>query len=225
MKKISILVLAILAVTLTACSSSNTAKPAENSLSLTSERIQELRSEYPLSQASSPNVEMRDIPFEEVLSYADSVIIAEVVEQNPDLEVELIAEPGTPEGNLADKEKANGEGPPSADFISYKVKVRELVAGEEVSGDVNLIYNSELQDVEPQLQPGMEILTAIKKGVGDEQQGSYSFTRYGTYYVVDENYVLSAFQGQDEEMKSFTEQTDGKTLQNLIDRVRSIKTD
>ncbi|MEJ8307055.1 hypothetical protein [Saccharibacillus sacchari] len=168
-------------------------------------------------------MEMRDIPFEEVLSYADAVVVVTIGERNPDLEVGLITEPGTPEGNLSEKQEAQGAKPASATFISYQAQVKEAVAGAEVGQEINLIVSEELQSVEPVLQPGMEILTAIKKGIGEEQQNNYSFTRYGTYYVVDDNYVLSAFEAEDQDTSTFTEDTNGKTLENLIEKVQEIK--
>ncbi|MFS0868823.1 hypothetical protein AB3N00_02645 [Paenibacillus xylanilyticus] len=42
--------------------------------------------------------------------------------------------------------------------------------------------------------------------------------------VVDENYVLSAYQGESEERKSFTKQTDGNTLNNLVEQVKELWT-
>lgn len=69
----------------------------------------------------------------------------------------------------------------------------------------------------------MRIVAAIKKGVGEEQEGSYSFTRYGTYYVVDGDYVLSAFEGQTEEMKAFSRDTNGYKLDHLIAEIKALK--
>ena len=61
---------------------------------------------------------MRDIPFKEILDVADSVIVAEVIRQVADVSVELPAEPGTPEGKLAEKVKIRGFEPYKPTFIS-----------------------------------------------------------------------------------------------------------
>lgn len=120
-----------------------------------------------------------------MLDYTDSVIIVEVIQQMQDFSVDLITEPGTPEGNLAEKLEVSGEQPYKPEFTSFQV--------------------------------------AVKKGVGKEQEGSYSFTRYGTYYVVEDDYVLSAFEGQTEEMKAFSRETNGYKLNLLIAEIKALK--
>ncbi|WP_213536028.1 hypothetical protein [Paenibacillus sp. J45TS6] len=79
-----------------------------------------------------------------------------------------------------------------------------------------MMYNSELSDMEPYLRPGMKIIAAVKKMVGPQQEeGSYTFTRYGTYYIVDDHYVLSAFDSESKEISSFTNITNGRSINNL----------
>lgn len=194
----------------------------QNASSLSNERIAELRKEYPLSEGNPSLAQTVDVPFEQILEMSDSVIIAEVIKQNPNFKSTLTAEPGTPEGDAAEKDKARGIEPYKPTFVSYQVKVDEVIVGEDVEETTNLFYNADFVGTEPDLKPGMKIVASVKKGTAPEQQGSYSFTRYATYYVVDEDFVLSAYQGESEEMRSFTEQTDGKTLNNLIDQVKEL---
>jgi hypothetical protein len=146
------------------------------------------------------------------------VIIAEVIKQNENFQSTLSAEPGTPEGDFAEKDKAQGK----PTFVSYEVKVEEVIVGEDVKETTNLFYNADFIGVEPDLKPSMRIVTSVKKGTAPEQERSYSFTRYATYYVVDENYVISAYQGNTDEMRSFTNQTDGKTLSNLAEQIKEL---
>ncbi|MNE57576.1 hypothetical protein D3C80_1525480 [compost metagenome] len=141
----------------------------------------------------------------------------------PDFSVNLITEPGTPERNLAEKLKESGAQSYKPAFTAYQVKVDEVVTCNEVGDTINLIYNSDFKGIEPSLQQGMKIVVAVKNGVGEEQEGSYSFTRYGTYYVVEGDYVLSAFEGQSEEMKVFSQETNGKLLDNLISEIKALK--
>ncbi|MEK3796296.1 hypothetical protein MKX42_31630 [Paenibacillus sp. FSL R7-0204] len=209
---------------ITGCSSvTSSTSDMSSATSLSPEKIKELRKTYPVSTGSPQNVDLQDLTFKQVLDYTDSVIIAEVIQQMPDFSVDLITEPGTPEGNLAEKLEAAGEQPYRPEFTSFQVKVDEVVTGEEVGSTINLIYNSEFKGIEPELKPGMKIVVAVKKGVGKEQEGSYSFTRYGTYYVVEDDYVLSAFEGQSEEMRGFSQDTNGYKLDNLISEIKALK--
>ncbi|MCM3171769.1 hypothetical protein [Paenibacillus sp. MER 99-2] len=190
--------------------------------SLTDDRIEELREEYPLSAGSPAYVQTIDVSFDQILEISDAVIIAEVLKQNENFQATLSTEPGTPEGDFAEKDKAQGMEPYKPTFVSYKVKVHRVIVGEEVNENINLFYNADFVGVEPNLKPGMKIVTSIKEGTAPEQKGSYSFTRYATYYVVDDNYVLSAFQGNTEEMRNFTKQTDGKTLINMVEHIEEL---
>ncbi|WP_405106650.1 hypothetical protein MHH28_25345 [Paenibacillus sp. FSL K6-1217] len=65
--------------------------------------------------------------------------------------MDLITEPGTPEGNLAGKLEESGLQPYKPEFTSFQVKVDEVVTGEEVSSNINLIYNSEFRGLYPNL--------------------------------------------------------------------------
>lgn len=218
MKRITLTILLFsLALIVFGCSSDK-----QNASSLSNERIAELRKEYPLSEGNPSLAQTVDVPFEQILEMSDSVIIAEVIKQNPNFKSTLTAEPGTPEGDAAEKDKARGIEPYKPTFVSYQVKVDEVIVGEDVEETTNLFYNADFVGTEPDLKPGMKIVASVKKGTAPEQQGSYSFTRYATYYVVDEDFVLSAYQGESDEMRSFTEQTDGKTLNNLIDQVKEL---
>ncbi|MEO2260434.1 hypothetical protein ABGV43_26385 [Paenibacillus amylolyticus] len=218
MRKILITILFLSVVLVVMGCSSN--KPITSSLS--DERILELRKEYPLSEGNASLAQSVDVPFEQILEMSDAVIIAEVVKQNPSFQSTLTAEPGTPEGDAAEKDKAQGIEPYKPTFVSYEVKVDEVIVGEEVDETTNLFYNADFIGVEPDLEPGMKIVASVKKGTAPEQQGSYSFTRYATYYVVDDDYVLSAYQGKSEEMINFTNQTDGKTLNNLVEQIKEL---
>lgn len=215
--RISILQLLCLLVLLTGCAN---VAPAASSLS--PERINELRQEYPAVQGFPPNTMAREIPFRQVLEVADAVIIAEVVQPNPNFHSELPAEPNTPEGALTDKTNKQDLSPAVYEFVSYQVRVEEVIDGEPVQDTIDLFYNAEFQGFEPQLQSGMKIVTAIMSGTGDGQEGKYSFTRYGTYYIVEEEYVLSAYEGHSEELTTFASQTNGKRLAHLIRTIKEL---
>ena len=217
-----IIVSMLLLVFVTGCSN-HVSEDQSKVASLSSEQIKELRKDYPLSEGTPVNVNFKDLTFKEVLDHTDSVIIAEVVKQIPNFTVDLITEAGTPEGMLAEKQKETGVQPYKPEFISFQVNVEEVVAGEDVATTINLFYNSDFKGMEPELKPGMKMVVAIKKGVGPEQADSYSFTRYGTYYVVEGDYVLSAYEGEGKDIKRFNLQTNGKSLENLITEINNLK--
>lgn len=94
---------------------------------LEQKRIQELREDYPITTGTPAYLNIRDVPFNEILDFADSVIVAEVVNQVEDVSVELSAESGTPEGNLAEQDKVREIEPYKPIFVSYEVTVDEVM--------------------------------------------------------------------------------------------------
>lgn len=189
---------------------------------LPQERIKELREEYPLSTNTPATISMREVSFREVMTYGDGVVVAEVMKVLPNFRVELTTDPGTPERKMADKDRANGVTPYQPEFISYQVKVHEVVTGDHVAEDTFLFYNADFAGMEPELKPGMKIIAVVKKGTTGEQLGGYSFTRYGTYYIVDVNYVLAAYEGESEELRGFTEETNGIQLDAFMDKIKNL---
>ncbi|MCP1187422.1 hypothetical protein [Paenibacillus sp. 1781tsa1] len=212
----------VLTVSLAGCSApfSNSHEGAGNRLS--PERMEELRKEYPLSTDTPVLINIREVSFREIMDFADSVIVAEVVSSLPNFSVDLPVAPGTPEGDFAEKDRAAGLVPYKPEFITYKVKVHKVLTGEDVEKDTFLFYNADFAGVEPELKPGMKIIAVVKKGTTGEQLGGYSFTRYGTYYIVDGDYVLAAYEGESEELRVFTEETNGIQLDSFIDKIKNL---
>ncbi|MET3939212.1 hypothetical protein ABIC22_002024 [Paenibacillus sp. PvP094] len=216
------LISVVLLIGLTSCSTpfSNSRDDAGNRLSLN--RIAELREEYPLSTGVPPTINMREVSFREMMDFGEAVIIAEVMSELPNFSVDLTAVPGTPEGDSAEKDQDAGIGPYKPEFIAYKVKVLQVVTGEGVNEDTFLFYNADFAGMEPELKPGMRIVTVVKKGTTGEQVEGYSFTRYGTYYIVDGDYVLSAYEGESEELREFTEKTNGIQVDSFIQKIKEL---
>ncbi|NMI06836.1 hypothetical protein HF638_22880 [Paenibacillus sp. SZ31] len=209
-------------VSLTGCSSPFSESHNTAGIRLSSDRIKELREQYPLSTGVPATINMREVSFNEIMAFGDGVVVAEVVKVLPSFRVELSTEPGTPERKMADKDRANGMTPYQPDFISYEVKVHEVVTGDDLAEDTFLFYNADFAGVEPELKPGMEIIAVVKKGTTGEQLGGYSFTHYGTYYIVDDDYVLAAYEGESEELRDFTEQTNGIQLDAFMDKIKNL---
>jgi len=209
-------------VSLTGCSSPFSESFNAVGSRLSSDRMKELRKQYPRSTGVPATINMREVSFREVMAFGDSVVVAEVMNVLPSFRVELRTEPGTPERKMADKDRANGMTPYQPEFISYGVKVHEVVTGDDVAEDTFLFYNADFAGVEPELKPGMKIIAVVKKGTAEEQLGGYSFTRYGTYYIVDGEYVLAAYEGESEELRDFTEQTNGIQLDAFMDKIKNL---
>ncbi|WP_307541144.1 hypothetical protein [Paenibacillus sp. W4I10] len=98
----------------------------------------------------------------------------------------------------------------------------KVVTGEDVEKDTFLFYNADFAGMEPDLKPGTRIVTTVKKGSSPEQSGGYSFTRYGTYYIVDGDYVFNAYEGDSEELREFTEETNGIQLDSFIQKIKNL---
>jgi len=106
------------------------------------------------------------------------------------------------------------------EFIQRKLKVEKLVAGAPVNDEVILSLNAMFKDIEPQFKTGMKILIALEKG-NYMHEGKYFFSRYGTYYIVEENYVLPAYEKVDYDSKKLT----GASLDQLITTIQSVRED
>lgn len=69
---------------------------------------------------------------------------------------------------------------------------------------------------EPELKTGMNILVGMTEGTG-VHQGTYFFTRFSTYYIVDGDYVLSAVDD------AFSKQMNGQKVGCLVEKVTEIR--
>lgn len=189
---------------------------------LSQDRLQELREDYPLSSQSLVTPWMKKVTFREIMDFSDAVVVAEVVSVLPDFSMLITTEPDTPERTMTEKQETTGMTPYEAEFVSYKVKVHEVITGGDVAKETFLFYNAAFAAFDPKLMPGQRIVTAIKKGVESEQRGGYYSSRYGTYYIVDGDYVLSAYEGFSNEALEFTKQTNGIKLDQFVKKVRSL---
>lgn len=164
--------------------------------SLDEERLNELRSKYPLYEEDPPLIDMRKPKLEDLVKRADAFILAEVTEVLPDYTVELITDSDTPEGKLYEKWKEYGM-QNTASFMQFKVRVIEDITAESsgkegILGDIVIAMNAQFRGYTPEPEPGMRIVTPVAKGEG-KHDGKYFYSKYGFYYVTDDNYVLPAY--------------------------------
>lgn len=181
---------------------------------LSQERLEDLRKEYPAYNEDPPFASIARPTFESIMERSETVVIGEVVSELPEYTVELV-KPDTTDQIIDDKAKSQGLSNSTASFKQYEIKVIKHIAGEPVEDTIPIAYNADFVGYEPALKPGMSIITGIAKGK-DVHEGKYFFTRFGTYYIVDDQYVLSAVDD------GFSKTMNGRTLDDLIDRILQI---
>jgi hypothetical protein len=186
--------------------------------SLTSSRVDELRSQYPLYLENPHHINMIEPNFNQIIEHSDGFVLAEVIEQLPEYEVNLIDDTDTSEGKIFEKGKEFGLRD-TATFIQYKIRLIEEITGDqfieenEPSTEIIISVNSEFEGYIPELKPGMKIVTSIKRGEG-KHEGKYGFSKYGFYYVTDSGHVLSAYN------ESKNDKFTGKKLEILKAKIK-----
>ncbi|WP_239328410.1 hypothetical protein [Paenibacillus sp. ACRRX] len=158
---------------------------------------------------------MKKQSFQEVTKLTETIITAEVIGELPEYDIDLTGLPNTPENKINQKRKQNGLSTLTATFTQYEVKVLETINGNPVTGNIKLVYNSVFRGIEPDLKKGMKIVTAIAAGKL-AHEGKYYFTRYGTYYIVDNDFVLSAVDDE------FSIKMNGRLLKEFIEEISTI---
>lgn len=184
------------------------------------DEINRLREKYPLYEEDPPLIDMKKPKFEDLVKRADAFVLAEVLEALPEYTVELIEDSDTPEGKLYEKGKEYGM-QNTASFMQYRVRVIENITGEssgkgeEVRGDIIIAMNAQFRGYAPEPEPGMRIVTPVSKGEG-KHEGKYFYSKYGFYYVTDDDHVLSAY--VEDDGYEFT----GRTLDHLKKKIREL---
>lgn len=165
---------------------------------LTQERVQELRAKYPVSYLVPPTVNIIELSFSDILDISpNAVVVAEVVKKVPEYRVMR-----------------------EVSFTPYQVKVEEIIIGKMDSEFINISYNSGFVGSEPDLQVGTKIVVAVVQAPS-HPVGIYGFTKYGMYYVVDDHYVLSAYESKELGELGIEDQVmNGKTLTALKAAIR-----
>lgn len=183
---------------------------------LSQEQLLELREEYPAYNRDHPLIEVIRWPtFQEVMERVDAIVIGEVIAEIPEYVVNL-SRPLMIDERLLEKESSLELPPSTARFRQFEVKVIKHIAGEPVEDIIHLSYNAMFAGYEPDLSPGMSIITGIGKG-RDLHEGKYHFSRFGTYYVIDDQYVLSTVDDE------FSSTMNGQTLDIFIDHILEIR--
>lgn len=167
-----------------------------NASSLSQDEIEELRENYPLYPGVPDHLSMKVVTLDDAMKTAETFVFAEVIEQLPEYTINLIDDSNSAEGKIHEKGKEFGM-TDTANFIQYKIKVIEDLFESNIfknnqPEEIIIAVSSEFKDVEPELKPGMKIITPIMQGKG-KHQGKYLYYKYGLYYVTDDEYVLAAY--------------------------------
>lgn len=178
---------------------------------LSPERIAELREQYPAYNEDPEFVTMKSSSFMEIVDIAETVIIGEVISELPPYEVDL-GKLGEVHEKIGDKQASQGLPIYKPSFVQYEVQVEKVVRGEPVKDTILLAYNSDFVGYEPKLEKGMKIVSGVSAGQ-ELHEGKHFFTRFGTYYIVDDHYVLSAVDD------SYSKLMNGPTLDSLINEI------
>jgi len=174
----------------------NLAKQHIERTELSTERIAQLRLEYPSYNTSHELVTMNPLTFLELAEEAESILIGTVVKQLPSYEIDLISH--------------------KPSFVQYEVAVEKVISGKPTADTIDLAYNAMFIGHEPELKSGIRLIFSTAAGQ-DVHEGKHFFSRYGTYYIVDDHYVLST---TDDE---YSLVMNGKPLQSLIKEIKDVR--
>jgi len=182
---------------------------------LSPQEITELRNEYPVYNGQLAIASSMPLTFQEIIEGVDSVVIGEVLAELPPYE--FILSPLSPGETAIQEKKKNEGGEESTEkFVQYEFRVTDIISGYSVEDHIFLSYNAVLKGIEPDLKPGMKLILGIIKGKS-VHEGKYTFTRYGTYYIVNEHNVLSTFDDE------FSKTMNGQTLDQFIKIIKSFR--
>jgi len=161
---------------------------------LTAERIEELRTEYPVFYGA-PFADSLPVSMYKLLSLSDTVLIAKSTGKMNTYTDSYIFDSSSPEV-LVDK-KAGGTGIQNVKRFEYEVEVVEDSSGLYKPGaHITLAQNADLEPYLPVLKEGLEFIVPIRV-VADQnatRKVQQYFAEAGFYYVVDNGYVLAAFE-------------------------------
>lgn len=144
---------------------------------LTEDQIASLRSEYPVC-GKSGLVDMRPLSLEESMEACQTFVYGEIV------------------GDADQFEDIYGS------FYEYTLAVLGDSEGKySKHHTLTIVSNSMLQDYNPKLKDGMQVVMPVSPRKGDEAD-RMSYSVNGMFYVTDNGYAISAFEEQEEKTLS-----------------------
>lgn len=179
---------------------------------LSEAQIEALRGEYPVYGTKLPPlVDMITPTMDRIRERVDTFIYG-TIEGEMTVYSEYIS---TGDEKLDEKRERVGLGN-TYDYYKYTLSVIEDTAGILQKGDkIELVANIEVVDYNPTFTDQMTVIVPASQEEEDPQQFAYSV--YGTYYVTEDGYVVSAFDEQRAEMK---ESLNGIRVERLLDELK-----
>lgn len=179
---------------------------------LSEAQIEALRAEYPIcGNAGLVRASIGTPSLEQMKDRADTFVYG-VVEGEMEVYSEYIST-----GNSALDEKRESVGLGNTyDFYQYTVSVIKDTSGILKKGDkIKLIANMDMIDYNPHLTDGMKII--VPTHLEDDIKKQFSYGVYGTYYVTDDGYAVSAF---DENKAQMKRSMSGVRVEKLLEELK-----
>lgn len=167
-----------------------------------------LRKAYPLITESNYLIDDAALMFYDRVLLAPSIAKVKVVKQLPDYSV-----------HIEDKEVGISS---DVDFCQYQLMLISNITGEKIKTDDNgvfvITFAKELNSSYPTMKEGTTAICSLEPASGTHSGKYLIFDR--TFYYVDDNMALAAYEGDDSPAKTMCKEID---LINRIDDIRSKK--
>ncbi len=189
----------------------------KTAFSISNAEKSKLRTHYPAYDNFPPLGSINPdfhITVDTMVKESEIIIIGEVIELTNDLYIDISVEKGTPEAALFEKQAKLGNDVKST-RVQTKIKVLESLKGQEDLKEIIAVQNRIFVNYEPKFKLGMKVVLLLQAGE-DALKGKYHSSRYGFFYLTDDNRVVSAI--SDEDFDRFT----GMNLNDFKNEIRKM---
>lgn len=178
----------------------------KNKGKLDTKKIEELRNKYPLIGTTTSLSEYLEMNIEELTEKANTIIDAKVVEELPQYTTTI---------NSSSGEKMDVK------FYPYKMMVKNIISSDgtftKKEGEYFTLVLSDINLADfPAMEIGMEGIFPIFK-CEDKGREEYSIESLNFYYVVNDDYILSAYE------ESENDNYNGTVKKKLIEDIMNYK--
>jgi len=181
--------------------------PTESAPCLSASQIEELRGRYPVYTQDPPNVDTYPVPFKKLCKRIDTFAYVEITG-----DIQYYSK-NISMGDAAWDAK-NGA---AHKFYEYPAVVisdteNKLKPGMEITIASSIMFYG----YQPELSQGMKIVFGTDVW---QEDGRYSFSKIGTYYITEDGFALSAF---DEELYDIKKPLSGVTKETLMQELHKM---
>ena len=175
---------------------------------LTDVQIEALRDEYPICFGEPYGVSMIYPSLEDITSIADTFVYAKIVGDVKRYTIDISVENDA----LEEKHKQYGISN-TYEFYEYTLEIirdTEKQFTRSNGQTITIVANSMFEEYYPVLKKDMRVVVPVHK----RNDNKYDYTKYGFYYVTEDDYVLSAFEESSISSKS------GIKINSLMDQLK-----